>query len=875
MGGARRGGGKGQTPLKHIPATTAESSVASTEASVVQVTLQVTATATTVTSASPSSSLPPGPRATSTVTSNTVTSTPVRMRWHPGPDTRTFTVKEVTRIQVHRGDSEDEDLQFLQADIADITSKGLAFIATSVTIATPAASSDLAGSQPALWLDNPFIEGSPPSDNYFGDCEPVTGLDQKKFSGSHRSPSRSRPQKAFRDTTPLGSCLGYEYSPISGSMVSRADENSLDGDIDGLDDDLPKDHPLRVSINATGLPTEDPPNLRYCIRNVGTKAKNLTLKRHLNAHLSKAHFAPDPPIEAAGPERKYKTQDWIQELQTIMKKLFMTKWQTPLSIIRIPLIEGPPPSEDYLFPTHCLKTFRRAPSSGQLSHAGHFSLCTAKSANSPERTDIRRAEKRAEKFISTDWRSLLSFSHAMLCCRQNTSCRHSFEQDSSLNLPRKRTRKAPTMPFSPNNSRPWRQSVLSNVHNYPFYFSNQARPPSSQSPRATQLTRSSPRPSTSRPSHPRERSPRNTSPLVTPLDYNPTSDDCFNDCERVKKSFENLSVGTSNWGNSTQQPTPRVSAQPPPGSAQPAVVNPFVWQPPLAPILGPGGNSMIGHSKTLAEDVINCRENVLPPSKSALLASLALALLSCKLDGKEGKKDADKLLGGYKSARLASLPLALLPYELDDKLLRGRDSDELRTHVSSRPNQESTRQCEARGWIGGYRTTVEKLFLTRVVHAQDAVVILPEGSPPSEDYFANCEQVKKCFVSYLSNHGRQQSRSPRSSQALPGSPGSSQCLCSNIQGGVRPYIDLTKRIIIRFAGQAERPGCWPRCGLGEHPSEDCKAKDTHCVHCVYLHCLQDGHVLSIGPVLLFIQGYPPFDNCFDYYFANCQVLGAA
>jgi hypothetical protein len=514
------------------------------------------------------------------------------------------------------------------------------------------------------------------------------------------------------------------------------------------------------------------------------------------------------------------------------------------------------------FPAHHLKTFRRAPSPGELSHASQFFLCTAKSANSPERTDYLTTEKRSEKSVSTKEiaprtaRSLLSFSRATLCC-----C-HSFEQDSSLNLARKGTRKAPTRPSSPNDSGPWRQSVLANVHN-PFYFSNQAQTPSSQSPRATQLTRSSPRPSTSLPSNPRERSPRNTSSLVTPLDYKPTSDhgrqqfrsrssrgspglsqhhlrspiaaedpfiegsppfgNYLANCRRVKKSFENLPVGTSNWGNNTQHPTPRVSAQPPPGRARPAVVNLFVWQPPPAPILGPGGHSkvvvmitIIGHSKTLAEDVMNCRDYLLPPSKSALLASLPVALLPCKLGSKEGKKDVDKLLRGCfldnskypqwtpditgedllppsKSALLASLDLLLKDF---DKLLKG------------------------------------------------------------------------CFL----DNSKYPQWTPRPSRALPGSPGSSQCRCSNIQGGVRLYIDLTKRIIIRFTGQAEWPHCWPRCGSGEHPSEDCKAEDTHCV---YLHCLQDGHVLSTCSVLLFIEGYPPFDNYFDYYLANCEVLGAA
>jgi hypothetical protein len=56
--------------------------------------------------------------------------------------------------------------------------------------------------------------------------------------------------------------------------------------------------------------------------------------------------------------------------------------------------------------------------------------------------------------------------------------------------------------------------------------------------------------------------------------------------------------------------------------------------------------SKISHSKTLAEDVKNCQDYLLPPSKSSLLTSLLVALLPCKLGSKEGTKDVDKLLRG-------------------------------------------------------------------------------------------------------------------------------------------------------------------------------------------------------------------------------------
>jgi hypothetical protein len=141
-------------------------------------------------------------------------------------------------------------------------------------------------------------------------------------------------------------------------------------------------------------------------------------------------------------------------------------------------------------------------------------------------------------------RSLLNFSRAMLCCR------HSFEQDSSPNLHRKRQRKATTMPSShfwaqgSKDSGPRRQSVLANVHN-PFYFSNQGQTRSQS--QSLCLSLGSPRPS------------------------------------RWLNAIS-LHNSTSNWGNNTQPP--HVSVQPPLGSAQPAVVNTFVWQPSPAPILG-------------------------------------------------------------------------------------------------------------------------------------------------------------------------------------------------------------------------------------------------------------------------------------------------
>jgi hypothetical protein len=109
--------------------------------------------------------------------------------------------------------------------------------------------------------------------------------------------------------------------------------------------------------------------------------------------------------------------------------------------------------------------------------------------------------------------------------------------------------------------------------------------------------------------------------------------------------------------------------------------------------------SKISHSKTLAEDVKNCQDYLLPPSKSSLLTSLLVALLPCKLGSKEGTKDVDKLLRGRdvdkllasnkvndllviptrdrimgvdllppsKSALIALLPLALLPCKLQGR----------------------------------------------------------------------------------------------------------------------------------------------------------------------------------------------------------------
>jgi hypothetical protein len=53
--------GKGLTPLKHVPATTADVTAVGTEAATIQVTSQTTATTSTMNAAAPSSSRPPGP----------------------------------------------------------------------------------------------------------------------------------------------------------------------------------------------------------------------------------------------------------------------------------------------------------------------------------------------------------------------------------------------------------------------------------------------------------------------------------------------------------------------------------------------------------------------------------------------------------------------------------------------------------------------------------------------------------------------------------------------------------------------------------------------------------------------------------------------
>jgi hypothetical protein len=167
----------------------------------------------------------------------------------------------------------------------------------------------------------------------------------RRKSHWNTSPVSNSESASPKNTTPLGSHLNYEFSPASKSADSRAPENSLDGSISNLDEDLPRDHPLRVAINATGLHTEEPPNLRYSIRSIGTRERNW--KREVRAHLSEVHFAQEPPIKAADPSRKYKVQDWIPNRLVTMKKLFMTRWQDPPSVKRIPLIEGPPPSACY------------------------------------------------------------------------------------------------------------------------------------------------------------------------------------------------------------------------------------------------------------------------------------------------------------------------------------------------------------------------------------------------------------------------------------------------------------------------------------------------------------------------------------------------
>jgi hypothetical protein len=105
--------------------------------------------------------------------------------------------------------------------------------------------------------------------------------------------------------------------------------------------------------------------------------------------------------------------------------------------------------------------------------------------------------------------------------------------------------------------------------------------------------------------------PRPPPPTAGPTNASPAGG---GNADILKLLAAALHNSTSNWGN-TQPPTPHVSAQPPPGSAQPAVVNPFVWQPPPAPILGwhPGPDT---------------------PSKTALLASLPRSLLPCELQGR-------------------------------------------------------------------------------------------------------------------------------------------------------------------------------------------------------------------------------------------------
>jgi hypothetical protein len=132
-------------------------------------------------------------------------------------------------------------------------------------------------------------------------------------------------------------------------------------------------------------------------------------------------------------------------------------------------------------------------SSGQsVSFAAQFFLCTAKSANSPERTGILPTGKRTEKVVSTKEiaprtshrttslspslaRSLLNFSHATLYCRPSFEQDSRFEQASSPNLHHKGHRKTTTMlsshiwAQSSKDTGPRRQSVLANVHN-PFYL---------------------------------------------------------------------------------------------------------------------------------------------------------------------------------------------------------------------------------------------------------------------------------------------------------------------------------------------------------------------------------------------------------------------
>jgi hypothetical protein len=202
---------------------------------------------------------------------------------------------------------------------------------------------------------------------------------QRSESRSPPPKSRRRPRSPSLDTTPLGTHLDYEYSPQASSVDSQIEENSLDEYVTGLDDNLPRNHPLRVAINATGLPSEDPPDLRYSIRNQGTKARNL----HRRVKVLHSDANSEIPIEAANSRRKNKTLDWIPDRENIMKKL----WTSPPSLKRQQRIEGPPPSEDYFAECDlCKKGFETLP--GCWMQQGHVQRGHRGNAYSTQEPDV-------------------------------------------------------------------------------------------------------------------------------------------------------------------------------------------------------------------------------------------------------------------------------------------------------------------------------------------------------------------------------------------------------------------------------------------------------------------------------------------------------
>jgi hypothetical protein len=82
-----------------------------------------------------------------------------------------------------------------------------------------------------------------------------------------------------------------------------------------------------------------------------------------------------------------------------------------------------------------------------------------------------------------------------------------------------------------------------------------------------------------------------------------------------------------------------------------------------------------------------------------------------------------------------------------------------------------------------------------------------------------------------------------------------------INGGKLDNVDLHKRILARFATDAERPHRCHNCRSGDHPSASCKASD---LKCIYPRCKEDkqehGHVLAVCPSLI--------HRC-----TNCRRLG--